>query len=359
MNVFKAFKESLGKDTRKFAMFLSTLIGGFRALNVLFTCQSGKDCPENAMKAGALASLSILLDDSSRRLSISLYLFSRSLDVLVKRLVREGKLPYWKYFETFLFGFANVPIMYGFLFEPDILQKGYYNWILNMGDVTHDGLGETLRVRRDEYFQHGRKIPFRPCNSGYHEGSCLKHSTGDWFRGLIRAGKIYLPVHFIPLLLFRYKALLRDPSEALFKTSIALLRSCCFLTTYVLCIKGTNCFLRNLFKRDATWHALLAGQLTSFACLFEKPSRVSELTLYCLPRAAEATWTYLLRRGSVKSIKYSETLLFTAAMAVLLSGSRADFKPTYHRSLCFLIGSKVEREPKERRQTPTEQVANA
>ena len=36
-----------------------------------------------------------------------------------------------------------------------------------------------------------------------------KHITTDWFLGLLRAAKMYVPVHFVPMLLFKSRTLLK------------------------------------------------------------------------------------------------------------------------------------------------------
>jgi hypothetical protein len=334
-----ALRAAAGPDTRQFALFLGALVGLFRGLNAVSTAWEGRDAPVSAARAGAVAGVALLLDEASRRQMIALYLFSRGLDVATKRLVRDGRIPYWKHFEALLFGVSNMPIMYGFLFMPEILQPSYYKWILRMGVVTDKGLAGTLRERRDTFFKTGELIPFRPCSHGYHTGPCTVHCATDWVAGLLRAGKIYLPVHLVPLLLLRTKALAKDPAPVLSRTALGFASSCAFLSTYVLCVKGSQCFLRNLRQEDAGWHALVAGLLTGLSTYLEQPARISELMLYCLPRGLEATWIYLERAGYVVSIKNFEAVFMSCAMAVLLSSSKADFKRAYYDSLCFLLGS--------------------
>jgi len=332
-------RQALGKDTRRFALFLGTFSAVFRGLNAAFTSWSGRDAPENAAAAGALAGLTLLMDEPSRRQSLALFLFTRSLDLVVKRLVRLGMLPYWKYFENFMFGVSNMPIMFGFLLMPEILQPSYYKWILNMGAMNHEGLDRCLRVEWRKG-NRGEKTKFIHCCNGYHDGPCTPYCMKDWVIGLLRAAKVYLPVHFVPMILFRYKSLLKDPQSQLLRTFQNFANSCAFLTSYVFVIKSTQCFLRNLRKKDVASHALLSGLLTSFATLFEQPSRVSELSLYCIPRGLEATWKYGVLTGRVRYIKYFEVLLMSFATATLLGSAKTDFKHSYYSALRFLVGTK-------------------
>mmetsp|Transcript_3964 Transcript_3964/g.4451 ORF Transcript_3964/g.4451 Transcript_3964/m.4451 type:complete len:452 (+) Transcript_3964:135-1490(+) len=324
-------------DTRRFSRFVGTFIGLFRFSNVIAAFNSGEDKPLNSAYAGAIASLAIIFDDKSRREGIALYLFVRSIDVLVKKLARLGTLPYWKHFEAFMFGVSNIPIMYGFLYDPSIVQPGYYKWILGMGNVTHDGLQEALRDRLAAVAK-GEDAPFCNCSVGYHEGPCPHYIFKDWFLGLGRAGRIYLPVHLIPMIIFRYNSLLSDPSSTLLHTFKAFVSSCMFLTSYQSIVKGNCCFWRNLLQRDEWWQGCLSGFLTSFATSFERKSRVSELMLYCWPRALESTWKLLLKRGMVRNIPNGEVVLFAFAATNLMSIERQDFKDTYHKALCYLVG---------------------
>ena len=99
-----------------------------------------------------------------------------------------------------------------------------------------------------------------------------KHITTDWFWGLLRAAKMYVPVHFVPMLLFKSRTLLKvdacltmkwfagfvrvreillcnerieapslvsvqEPVRQLTATAKATLLSCIFLSTYVFFVK--------------------------------------------------------------------------------------------------------------------------
>lgn len=333
----RAVSNAVGPDSRRFAGFMGAFVGCFRLTNAAMTSYTGQDTPFNSGVAGTLAGLTLLLDAQHRRQMISLNLFVRAVDVAVKGLVRKDILPYWKHFEALMFGICNVPIMYGFLFEPDILERGYYKWILHMGDVTDKGLAATLRVRR-QALAEGRDFPFQPCCVGYHEGPCTVHCLKDWVFGLKRASKVYVSVHLLGLAL-HYKSLMKDPSSQLLKTAIGFASSCAFLSTYVLCIKGSQCFLRNMRQTDSDWHAVVAGLLTSFSTYFERPSRVSELMLYCFPKSLEGAYIYLRKRKLIGVIKHFDAMLFMVTMGLLASSAKTDFKSSYFTTMCFILGS--------------------
>jgi len=330
--------EVLNQDVFSFTKFLGTYLGIFRFVNAYMASSTGKESADNSLVAGAVASIALLLDTQERRKSIALFMFVRAMDVTVKRLVRLGKIPYISLFESLIFGITNVPIVYGFLYEPEILDKGYYKWILNMGNVPEIGVIKTFREPMYAR-ERGEILPFQPCCPHYHEGPCPNYIFKDFFWGLGRAGKIYLPVHLLPLLIFRYKSLVNDTVKTLAHTVKAFISSCVFLSSYVVFIKSTVCFNRNRLKRDERWFGVVAGLLTSFSTYFERPSRVSELMLYCVPRSMLGAWMFLERRGKVKPIPLYELPMFAFAMSVLMSCRRSDFKPTYHDGLGWLLGA--------------------
>lgn len=337
-SLMKIIKSVVNEDVLQFTRFLSLFVGLFRGSYALIYLITERNRRVNAIVAGVVASIAIVLDKKRRRKDIALYLLFRSFDILVKMCVRFKWLPYISWFEQFLFGVVNVPIMYGAFYEPDLIDNGYYKWILSMGNLNHKGLEIAIRRRRRQIQATGEMIPLIPCQPHYHEGPCLDYNSKDWFFGLYRAGKVYLPVHLLPLLIFKHKLLLKEPLQVGWKTAKAFLCSCIFLTTYSTIMKGVGCMMRHQLQHDHDLAPVIAGLLTGLSCGFERPSRVSELLLYCCPRGAEAAWNFLKKRKVVKSFAYGEVPIFSVAAAVLISASNRDFKPTYVGGLQFILG---------------------
>jgi hypothetical protein len=331
-------REVAGKDTVRFAAFFGLWNGLLRGANSALA-RVRPDDQYNALAAGAVAGLALLVDDVDRRRLVALYVFVRAMSVAVKGLSRERVLPYWEHAESALFGLVNGPIMYSFLLEPDIMDQGYYKWILNMGSVTHDGLGVTLRDRRTHLARTGELLPFVACQPHYHTGSCVGHCTSDWVLGLGRAAKIYLPVHLIPVVLFRYKKLMSDPAQQLLDTGRNVMLSCMFLTTYVFAVKFSQCMMRNVTMQDSVPQAFMGGFLTGLACLFERPSRVSELMLYCVPKSVEVCWNWLVKHHGLTPVPFYELPLFMLGSGILVAARREDIKSTYFNVLLFAIGA--------------------
>lgn len=73
--------------------------------------------------AGFVGGLCIAFDDKERRRALGLYFFFRSLYLCIRIAMRWGWLPRIRNLSVWLFGLANGPIMYSFLYDPKYLDK--------------------------------------------------------------------------------------------------------------------------------------------------------------------------------------------------------------------------------------------
>eukprot|EP01083_Nonionella_stella_P128733 390142_1 len=86
--------------------------------------------------------------------------------------------------------------------------------------------------------------PFVECSPLWHgDHSCLRFCVKDWFFALIRAGKMYFPVHFVPPILLTPKKILKEPVEFVKKKAWNTIISAMFLATYVFNMRYTVCFV--------------------------------------------------------------------------------------------------------------------
>ena len=290
--------------------------------------------------AGFLSGAALLLDAPERRKTLALYAFVRGFDVVLHAMQNKGALPSWKYQSHFLFSLVNVPIMYGFLYEKDILEPWYYRWIHWMGQTSDKSFRYLWLDEWDAQHREVDPLPFRSSAGHFYEKNRELELGADWFYGLKRAASVYFPVHLLSLVL-RWRTLAKlDP-----KTTLPLLRrfvrnmalSSAFLTTYQYLVKSTAVTLRDVCQLDHGWHGILAGATTGLACLFESPGRVNELMLYCMPKGLDATFIALRRRGYVSTLRNGEVLIFMAAMAALLGTDRREYKRTYRMLIDFLL----------------------
>ncbi|KUF84134.1 hypothetical protein AM587_10017476 [Phytophthora nicotianae] len=304
-------------DTLRFGVFFGSLVGIFRVTELVTrAARGGERDAINLAIAGAVSGSALLLDSPSRRNTISLYIFVRMLDVVCRHLMSIGVLPTWRYSSEMLFALSNAAIMYAFVVDPSLLPKGYYHWICRIGAVNHHGLEYTIRQRmRGQLDTHGNPLPFRLCQPHYHMESCVTHAIKEWINGLGRSMQIYLPVHFLPAMFFRFQQLQGAPVSTTARISYAALCSSAFLTSYQIATGG--------------------------ALFFEHTKRRFELMLYCFPRALDIVWQVLKRRGLVRYVKHSEVVLFCLSMSLIMSTPARYFKPTYLRILRFIFGGDI------------------
>ncbi|KAG1684071.1 hypothetical protein DVH05_011888 [Phytophthora capsici] len=221
-------------DTLRFGAFFGSLVGIFRVTELVTRAiRGGERDAINLAIAGAVSGSALLLDSPSRRNTISLYIFVRMLDVVCRHLMSIGVLPTWRYSSEMLFALSNAAIMYAFIVDPSLLPKGYYQWICRIGAVNHHGLEYTVRQRmRGQLDSHGNPLSFRLCQPHYHMESCVTHAIKEWINGLGRSMQIYLPVHFLPAMFFRFQQLQGAPVSTTARISYAALCSSAFLTSY-------------------------------------------------------------------------------------------------------------------------------
>ena len=79
-----------------------------------------------------------------------------------------------------------------------------------------------------------------------------------------------------------------------------------------------TCFFKNYRHKNDRWNATLASFFCTFAILWEPPHRRLELTLYLFPRFIDALWTFLEKRGLIKSLPNGEVLIFAIAMGIIM-----------------------------------------
>jgi len=336
--------EYAGKDTIRFALFLSLFVSGFKGINCAMRKYRQKEDKLNAFVAGSVAGLSLLLDEKSRRTSIALYISTRALEFVYVYLMRRGMLPNIPHGDALVMAISSSQILYALLREQDTLSKSYYSFLLTHGGFSKYGdlakpyllsLSNTTYDRPTDltplkHLLTDYPLPFEELNnspniikthalSHPHTDSCTMGSVHFLMEAMPRSLKLYVPLNVLMGLLFRYKLLLKRPDQFLLKTALSSLRSSIFLSLY--CANGyfTPCHFRNLLKKDYNFVYYLNGFISGLAVLIEQKPRRLELAMYCLPRALESFWNSLIKWGYVKNIKNGEVIYYSIAMGALMS----------------------------------------
>lgn len=84
----------------------------------------------HAVLAGLAAGTVSILDDPSRRHTLSLFISARALGALVATLYRRGYLPSIPYFVTVVFGLCQSVIMLATTRYPALMPRSYYRSLL-------------------------------------------------------------------------------------------------------------------------------------------------------------------------------------------------------------------------------------
>ncbi|KAG8219811.1 hypothetical protein J3R82DRAFT_784 [Butyriboletus roseoflavus] len=161
--------------------------------------------------------------------------------------------------------------------------------------------------------------------------SCVSNAALRAIYAFVEAFVIYLPVHFLPILLTKPSSIMR-PHRAL-PTLLSAIRSATFLSTFVSSCWFAVCFTRTLvlarlFPKishdvwDGPYGCTLAGSLVCGASIWiENARRRGEMALYVLPKALRASISEKWLRSGHPVVQFAECLTFILSLASLLTFS--------------------------------------
>ena len=129
---------------------------------------------------------------------------------------------------------------------------------------------------------------------------------------------LYISLNLVPTLLFRWRSLIKSPTQVLVNAFMSALRSSTFIAGFVGSYMAVITTHRWLFRGDNKLVYWVAGLAAGGALVLERPSRHIDLMLYVLPRAADSLHTIMADRRWVGTVQHGEVLLFALAMGVLL-----------------------------------------
>jgi len=171
---------------------------------------------------------------------------------------------------------------------------------------------------------------------------CTANAAIRLILAFFEAVAIYLPVHFVPIILTRPKSILRLQRVVL-PTILHTFRSAAFLSAFVSSCWFGVCFTRSIFFArlfpwishdvwDGPCGAMLAGSLLCGSSIWiENGRRRGEMALYVLPRAIRSLLPYKWLRSGNKVVKLFEFITFITSLASLLTA--AEYRPDSLRGL--------------------------
>ncbi|KAF9481427.1 hypothetical protein BDN70DRAFT_974936 [Pholiota conissans] len=161
--------------------------------------------------------------------------------------------------------------------------------------------------------------------------SCTANAALRTLKGFMDALAIYLPVHFLPVLLTRPQTLMRP--HRLLATLFGALRSATFLSSFIGLYWYAVCLTRSLVLArvlpfvshdfwDGPYGCIMAGCLMCGSSIWiENGRRRGEMALYVLPRAIRAILPNKLIKNGNRSVKLAEQLAFVLSFSTLLTSA--------------------------------------
>lgn len=331
---------------REEACRVGLLFGGFtgsyHALRCLLRKLRKKETPLNAILAGSLAGLSILvLDDSSRRRTLALYLLARVAQCAYNSAKSKNKFhlwgSHWSHGDALLVVLACAQVMYAFVMRPESLPKSYQDFILKTGPVAkpvykavRDSCrGSPVDVAALSAYLSGKKgwnsrklvehPSIIPCSIIHPDtNSCLAHNATAASATFRKTFPLYFSLTFVPFVVLRLQKFMESPARTCWLAVRGSLRSTAFLSAFVGIFQAVICLHRKVALKDHKLVYWFSGGIAALSVLLEKKPRRAELALYVLPRAGESLWHILVNRHLLPDIKNTEVALFCLCMGAIM-----------------------------------------
>ena len=130
--------------------------------------------------------------------------------------------------------------------------------------------------------------------------------------------KFYVPIHLIPVIIFKLKRLKKEPGRVIYGFLKNVFRSCMFLATYMTILKYGLCLFKNISGQNRPLNVILAGLWTFPGMYWEADGRRTEMGLYFLSPFIEGMWKWFAKRGYVTAVKYGDVYIFAVTMAIIM-----------------------------------------
>ncbi|KAG9012625.1 hypothetical protein FRB90_006568 [Tulasnella sp. 427] len=297
-----------------------------------------------ALAGSVAAGIAILFERPKSRTAVGQQMFVRGLQGLYNAWSRKTGIV-MPYGSVVVFWLCCGQILYSFLLNPHTLSPTYDAWIQSMSNAPLEAvlmnrslvntgkfdpeLLQTIVDRRSKPWKaHGPSIItpesmaaiteqlklarqgiFGPqvvsCEAIHpHRNACFPNV----FMKVVECSRMLLPaygaLYLIPAILFKRKALLKQPLRSALRIIFGTVRSSTFIGVFVGILQAGFCILRhlnspNLPPKLQQLGKRLAGSqlcwwffssLSGLSLLVEDKQRREELAMYVLPKAGESAW---------------------------------------------------------------------
>ncbi|KIM77310.1 hypothetical protein PILCRDRAFT_622510 [Piloderma croceum F 1598] len=324
--------------------------------------------------AGALA---IMFEKNENRTGIAQQLFVRGLQGSYNAFSSKHGIHFPRG-EVVVFSVCCAQIMYAFLMAPDTLPRSYTNWITQAGQIPFECVRINKSLVRENSFDIAdldtliRRDDVTPNNMlqllalrstaaaptpdfGVRYAICpTVHPATDSCAALILPRffgvfkwmfPVYGALHLIPMILFKRKLFMKNPTGMLLKAGWGTARSSTFLGAFVIIYQSYFCFkhylhailtaqkasspfrlpqsiIDSLISKTSFWYG---GLLSGLALLIEEKRRHGELAMYVLPKGLESAWTSAKGHGLVFNTgNHGDSILMAIGMGMVMSTYQND-----------------------------------
>ena len=352
-------------DVTGYGLFLGGFLAVFESLMRLLKAYKERFGPRRlrVMLSAGVAGLCFLFIPVEYRVSLAMFFFVRALEIGGSYAVEHGLSPSIHHADTLLMASASAAVIWCWLFHRSALESSYAHfldmqgakprWMQQAYAECHYGnaalfsshpivdVAQAQRVKVGLPLLDPMSTQLR-CDVLHPGQSHVGHMLTFLREGMVRALPVYLPVYVLPLLVFRMRDVMRTPLRAAWLTSVGVLRSSLFLSSYCTACWFTSCMVSTYVHSTTNINGMICGFVGGCMVMIEKKSRRIELALYVLAQAIPAVYRYLHDRFNLPFIPHAEAAVFIFSIAVIMSAYILRphlLRRSYLSLLMFFFGS--------------------
>jgi hypothetical protein len=366
------------KAALRYALFLGTYASGFRLVEGALARTVKSSGPWRAAAAGLIVAPAFVIADSRPSASLSVYIALRAA-LLALRSAKRNTSAFSAPAGAALFEHGPVlsmcasasVLLHAWLLEPASLPATYVRFLDRHGgkgravvDALHEvtkagSVGAKLPAVLDWYSRHQPNasaalaaVPHtcsHPCDIVHPGQGHLTHALLFALRGVPAAIPVYLPVYAVSAALVQRGNLvsrsvhgaivearrpradcsclapqLKQPMRVLTRSTFGIIRSSAFLSSYCAIAWLSCCTVHNRAGcgvsnvKMSRGSVLLCAFPAGLATLIEKPSRRTELALFCTGHACQSLAQCAVQWGWVRPVKRTDVGLLMLSSSFIM-----------------------------------------
>jgi hypothetical protein len=363
----------------RYALFLGCFSSGFRLVEGALAATVKGSERWRAAVAGCVVAPTFLIAESAPSPGLALYVALRAA-LLALRSGERKSLLFTSPLGAAVFRHGPVIsmcasaslLLHGWLLEPASLDKTYVRFLDRHGgkgravinalsEITMVGRAATtlpaVRAWYTRHQPHGcaaleavTDACSHPCDIVHPGQGHLLHAVRFAVLGVPAAIPVYVPVYAVSTALVQRGNLLRQPLRVLVRATIGVLRSSAFLSSYCALAWLSCCTVHNATPpcgnggrkvRLSRASVMLCPLPAGLATLIEKPSRRTELALFCTSHALQSAARCALMWGWVRPVRRADVALLMLSSGYIMHTYRAEpatFRSSFRNVFDWIFG---------------------